>query len=68
MGVIAIDESVAAVTTTVVVPEVVLNAARMAEVPATIALTSPVELTVATVVSAEDQVTRDVMSADVPSE
>lgn len=62
------DERVAAVITTVVLPEIALNVARMGEVPAIIPLTRPAALTVATVVSPEDQATEEVISADVPSE
>lgn len=67
-GVTAIDCSVAAVTVSVVFPEILAMVAVMSDDPAAALLARPLAVIVATAVVPEVQMTEDVMSCVVPSE
>jgi hypothetical protein len=67
-GVTAIDCRVAAVTVSVVLPEMPLEVALMTDDPALMQVARPVAATVAIDVVPEDQVAEDVIFCEVPSE
>lgn len=63
-----IDCSTAGLTVSVVVPEIDPIFAVISVAPAATAVATPLELTLATAGAADDQVTNDEMSWNVPSE
>jgi hypothetical protein len=65
---VAVNDEVIAVTVSVVLPEILPKVAEMVDEPIAMPVARPPVLIVATVVVPEDQVTKGVISHDVPSE
>jgi hypothetical protein len=65
---VAVNDEVIAVTVSVVLPEILPKVAEMVDEPIAMPVARPPVLIVATVVVPEDQVTKEVISHDVPSE